>query len=62
MLVTFVLGSVHAFSVLIVPLEQALGATRAEVSLIYSFALLALVAALAVVSTRLGQPAERSAH
>lgn len=46
MLVTFVLGSVHAFSVLIVPLEQALAATRAEISLIYSFALLALTAAV----------------
>ncbi len=46
MLVTFVLGSVHAFSVLIVPLEQALEATRAEVSLIYSFALLALTLAV----------------
>jgi len=39
MLVTFVLGSVHAFSVFIVPLEDLLAIPRSEVSLIYSFAL-----------------------
>ncbi len=48
MLVTFVLGSVHAFSVLIVPLEQSLGLARAEISLIYSFALLALTFAVLI--------------
>jgi len=42
MLVTFVLGSVHAFSVFIVPLEQLLSITRSKVSLIYSFALAAI--------------------
>lgn len=36
------LGSVHAFSVFIAPLESALGATRAEVSLIYSLAIVSL--------------------
>ncbi len=39
MLVTFVLGSVHAFSVFLVPLETLLQQTRSEISLIYSFAL-----------------------
>ena len=42
MLVTFVLGSVHAFSVFIVPLETSLMLPRSEVSLIYSFALVAI--------------------
>lgn len=42
MLVTFVLGSVHAFSVFIVPLEKLLAVPRSEVSLIYSFALVAI--------------------
>ena len=40
MLVTFALGSVHAFSVFIVPLESSLGLARSDVSLIYSFALI----------------------
>ncbi len=42
MLVTFVLGSVHAFSVFIVPLEGLMSLPRSEVSLIYSFALVAI--------------------
>ena len=42
MLVTFVLGSVHAFSVFILPLEYLLSAPRSEVSLIYSFTLVAI--------------------
>jgi OFA family oxalate/formate antiporter-like MFS transporter len=42
MLVTFVLGSVHAFSVFIVPFEVMLGLPRSEISLIYSFALVAI--------------------
>jgi OFA family oxalate/formate antiporter-like MFS transporter len=40
MLVTFTLGSVHAFSVFVVPLESTLGLARSDVSLIYSFALI----------------------
>ena len=46
MLVTFVLGSVHAFSVFIVPLENLLLLPRSEVSLIYSFSLVALTLAV----------------
>ncbi|MDH3535340.1 MAG: MFS transporter [Gammaproteobacteria bacterium] len=46
MLVTFVLGSVHAFSVFIVPLEDMLLLPRSEISLIYSFALVALTLAV----------------
>jgi len=42
MLVTFVLGSVHAFSVLLAPLELQLGLPRSQISLIYSFALVAI--------------------
>ena len=42
MLVTFVLGSVHAFSVFLVPLEQSLELPRSDVSLIYSLALVAI--------------------
>jgi len=48
MMVTFVLGSVHAFSVFIVPLEAQLGLPRSEISLIYSFALVSIT--LAVLS------------
>lgn len=48
MLVTFVLGSVHAFSVLLVPLELLLRLPRSEVSLIYSFALVALTLAVLI--------------
>ena len=42
MLVTFVLGSVHAFSVFLLPLETQLGLPRSQISLIYSFALVAI--------------------
>jgi len=42
MLVTFVLGSVHAFSVFLAPLESQLGLPRSQISLIYSFALVAI--------------------
>ncbi len=42
MLVTFVLGSVHAFSVFLVPLEEQLDLPRSQISLIYSFALVAI--------------------
>lgn len=42
MLVTFVLGSVHAFSVFLAPLELQLGLPRSQISLIYSFALVAI--------------------
>ena len=42
MLVTFVLGSVHAFSVFIVPLENLLNLPRSDISLIYSLALVAI--------------------
>ena len=45
-LLAMVLGSVHAFSVFLDPLEQQLGASRASVSLTYSFALLCLTAAV----------------
>ena len=46
MLVTLVLGSVHAFSVFIAPLERLLLLPRSEVSLIYSLALVALTLAV----------------
>ncbi|MGD2172462.1 MAG: hypothetical protein PVI79_07190 [Gammaproteobacteria bacterium] len=46
MLVTFVLGSVHAFSVFIAPLEELLLLPRSEVSLIYSLALVMLTLAV----------------
>jgi OFA family oxalate/formate antiporter-like MFS transporter len=42
MLVTFVLGSVHAFSVFMAPLEVQLGLPRSQISLIYSFALVSI--------------------
>ncbi len=41
-LFTFALGSVHAFSVFLTPLETAFAASRAEASLTYSIALLSL--------------------
>jgi MFS transporter, OFA family, oxalate/formate antiporter len=41
-LLAAVLGSVHGFSVFLVPLETAFGATRSSVSLTYSLALVAL--------------------
>ena len=40
--VTTVLGSIHAFSVFLQPLESQLQAGRAEISLIYSGALICL--------------------
>ena len=43
-LLALVLGSLHAFSVFIEPIEGRLGATRASVSLVYSLATLSLVA------------------
>ncbi len=46
MLVTFVLGSVHAFSVFIVPIEMLLDLPRSDISLIYSFALVAITLAV----------------
>ena len=42
MLVTLMLGSVHAFSVFILPLEEQLLLPRSEISLIYSFALVSI--------------------
>ena len=42
MLMTFVLGSVHSFSVFLVPLEQRLDLPRSDISLIYSWALVAI--------------------
>lgn len=41
-----VLGSVHAFSVFLAPLEAGFGASRAAVSLTYSLALVALTLAV----------------
>ena len=41
-LATCVLGSIHAFSVLLQPIESELGVTRSESSLIYSLALVML--------------------
>jgi OFA family oxalate/formate antiporter-like MFS transporter len=48
MLVTFVLGSVHAFSVFLAPLEMLLGLARSQISLIYSFALVAITLSVTV--------------
>jgi len=45
-LLTFLLGSIHAFSVLIDPFEARLGASRASVSLVYSLALVSLTIAV----------------
>lgn len=42
----FVLGSVHAFSVFLEPLEHAFQATRANVALCYSIALVAITASV----------------
>ncbi len=42
MLVTFVTGSIHCFSVFLVPLENLLELPRAQISLFYSFALIFL--------------------
>ena len=46
LLLTFSLGSVHAFSVLVEPMEARFGANRADVSLIYSIALISLTVAV----------------
>ena len=43
---TFVLGSIHAFSVFVEAWENLLGASRADVSLTYSLALAALTASV----------------
>ncbi len=48
MLVTFVLGSVHAFSVFIVSLEALLDLARSQISLVYSLALVAITLAVIV--------------
>ncbi len=48
MLVTFVLGSVHAFSVFMAPLEVQLGLPRSQISLIYSFALVSITLSVTV--------------
>ena len=45
-LLSCVLGSVHAFSVFLVPLEAQFDAARSSVSLIYSFALITLTLAV----------------
>ncbi len=42
MLVTFVLGSVHAFSVFVVSFEALLGLPRSDISMIYSLALVSI--------------------
>ncbi len=42
MLVTFVLGSIHAFSIFIHSLETLLGESRGNISLVYSMALVCL--------------------
>ena len=47
-LICVVLGSIHAFSVFLEPLETALGLSRATVSLTYSFALVALTATVLI--------------
>ncbi len=46
MVLTVALGSVHAFSVFLQPMEQAFSASRAEVSLTYSLALVCLTLAV----------------
>jgi OFA family oxalate/formate antiporter-like MFS transporter len=48
MLVTFVLGSVHAFSVFLLPLETMLQLPRSQISLLYSFALVAITLAVTI--------------
>ena len=47
-LLSFMLGSIHAYSLFIAPLEAKLDAGRSEVSLVYSLALLCLTAAVLV--------------
>ncbi|MDH3379618.1 MAG: MFS transporter [Gammaproteobacteria bacterium] len=48
MLITGVLGSIHAFSVFVVPLEELLSAPRAQISSIYSLALVCLTIAVLI--------------
>lgn len=48
MVLALVLGSVHAFSVFLVPMEQLYGASRSAVSATYSIALVALTVAVLV--------------
>ena len=48
MLVTFVLGSVHAFSVFLQPLETSLQLPRSDISLVYSIALVSITLAVTV--------------
>ena len=45
-LLSFALGSIHAFSVLLQPFELSLAVNRAEASLLYSFALVMLTVAV----------------
>ena len=45
-MVSMVLGSIHAFSVFLEPLEIEFGSSRASVSLIYSFSLVFLTLAV----------------
>ena len=45
-LVSMVLGSIHTFSVFLVPLEALFGASRSTVTLVYSFGLVCLTAAV----------------
>ena len=45
---SFVLGSVHAFSVLILPVEAAIGSSRAAISLVYSLATASLIVGVLV--------------
>ncbi len=54
-LIAFVLGSLHSFSVLVEPLELALGAQRSSVAFIYSLATLSLVAGVYVSSDLFGR-------
>ncbi len=49
LLLALVLGSLHAYSVLLSPLEQALGITRSTAGLAYSLAIVALTVAVLVV-------------
>ena len=46
LLVTTSLGSIHAFSVIVAPLEARFGASRGDVSLAYSLALISLTVAV----------------
>jgi OFA family oxalate/formate antiporter-like MFS transporter len=49
-LLCFVLGSVHAFSVFLVPLETTYAVSRGTVSLVYSFALITLTISVLIGS------------